>query len=369
MNRSPIVFEIMFRQNPLPMWIYDRLTLQFLDANEAVSREFGFTREEFIALGAFGIRCPSEHARLRSLMDQLSREPAAGAFSDRGTWTYQTKDGRQILLEVRTADIDYSDRPARLLVGRNVTAQAEAEAALRASEERLRELAQRLQSIREEERAELSRTIHDELGQSLTALKIEMSVLAKGLQPPQRQRLEEAAAAVDRIIETIRNLATELRPSILDHLGLVAALDWQVREFNRRGGLRCEFEPPPREPDLSKDQMISLFRIAQEALTNVLRHARASSARVALGFAEGTMWMQVEDDGVGMDRAHYNPGRGSLGLLGMEERARSVGADLTFGPGGGGVGTRVMLTLPHPAPRAMSEPARAGTDGERDSDA
>jgi signal transduction histidine kinase len=215
-------------------------------------------------------------------------------------------------------------------------------------------LARRLQTIREEERVELSRTIHDELGQSLTALKIDLSMISKRLDPahkPQvsvvRDQIEASAAAVDRMIQQVRNIATELRPGVLDHLGLAAAMEWQAKEFTRRSGIECQFIPPSEEPVLSQDQAVSLFRILQESLTNVVRHAQAHTVTVSLKADLESVQLMIEDDGIGLTeerRKHHS----SLGLIGMEERARFIDARLAIGSRGSsaGSGTRVVVDLP-----------------------
>jgi len=344
MDLGKAEYELMFRQSPLPMWIHDLDTRRFIDINQAAQRELGYTRDELLQMTVYDIRPESEQKRLKQVLDSLQDQPKVPAFDLYGVWTYLTKDGRLIEMEVRTTALAIPGRSARMTIARNVTETSAADAALRDSEARYRALAQRLQTVREDERVELSRTIHDELGQSLTALKIELSVLSKRLDPASQERVEASAAAVDLIIQQVRNIATELRPGVLDHLGLVAALEWQAKEFTRRTGIVCHFAQPTEEPALASDQAVSLFRILQESLTNVARHAHATRVTVSLVLQNDGLRLLIEDDGIGLTEERRKDHR-SLGLIGMEERARFIDARLSI-ESAAGLGTRVLVDLP-----------------------
>ena len=339
MDLGKAEYELMFRQSPLPMWIHDLDTFRFIDVNQAALIELGYTRGELLSLTLFEIRPESERPRL---------QPHVPILDFFGLCVYRKKDGGLIELEIQATNLEVGGHPARLVVARNVTEAQAADLALRESESRYRALTRRLQTIREEERAELSRTIHDELGQSLTALKIDLSMISKRVHPFLQELLLESidasAAAVDRMIQQVRNIATELRPAVLDHLGLVAAMEWQATEFTRRSGVPCHFRPPVDEPELSPDQAVSLFRILQESLTNVARHARASEVTVSLEADLESVRLSIEDDGIGLTNERRMD-HGSLGLIGMEERARFIDARLSI-ERGAGRGTRVVVLLP-----------------------
>ena len=345
MDLGKAEYELMFRQSPLPMWIHDLDGFRFIDVNQAALADLGYTHDELIRLTLFDIRPASEHPRLRAHFETQLHPGAIPVLDSFGLWLYRRKDGVLIEYEVRATNVEVGGHAARLVVARNATAAQAAHSALQESEARYRSLARRLQTIREEERADLSRTIHDELGQSLTALKIDLSMVSKRLDPALQERIETAAAAVDSMIQQVRNIATELRPGVLDHLGLPAAMEWQAKEFTRRSGIQCQFSPPHEEPTLSPEQAVSLFRILQEALTNVVRHASASRVVVKLCASTDCVRLIVKDDGIGLTEERRKD-RTSLGLIGMEERARFIDARLSI-DGREGRGTTVIVDLPN----------------------
>jgi len=223
----------------------------------------------------------------------------------------------------------------------------------------LRALAARVQSVQEEEQRRIAREIHDELGQALTALKMDLSWMS-GRLPPENERLlqktKDMAAQIDRMVHSVRELAARLRPEALDELGLAAAIKWQAREFQLRAGIRCNVALPEEEIELDQERATAIFRIFQELLTNVVRHAAATKVDVALRYLDGGLLLEVVDDGRGIaETAIRSPS--SLGLLGMRERTAPFGGRMEIAPRRGGLGTsaRVLIPLPAatPAPRAV----------------
>ena len=219
---------------------------------------------------------------------------------------------------------------------------------LRASEENLRALATHLQSVREEERIHIAREIHDELGQALTGLKFELNTFAKHFESDDaaaRQDKQQALnVAIDRIINSVRRIASGLRPEVLDEIGLAAAFDWQAREFQRRTGIRCHVNIPAQFSDPDKDRSTALFRIFQELLTNVARHANATRVNVALSEGEEALALCVEDNGRGIKETEAQSPR-SLGFLGLRERVLAFGGSIDV-KGDEGKGTRVCVSIP-----------------------
>ena len=219
---------------------------------------------------------------------------------------------------------------------------------LRASEENLRALATHLQSVREEERIHIAREIHDELGQALTGLKFELNTFAKHFEnddaAARQDKQQTLNVAIDRIINSVRRIASGLRPEVLDEIGLAAAFDWQAREFQRRTGIRCHVNIPARFSDPDKDRSTALFRIFQELLTNVARHANATRVNVALSEGEEALALCVEDNGRGIKETEAQSPR-SLGFLGLRERVLAFGGSIDV-KGDEGKGTRVCVSIP-----------------------
>jgi PAS domain S-box-containing protein len=224
----------------------------------------------------------------------------------------------------------------------------QAEKALYRSFEQLRALTARLQSVREEERARIAREIHDELGQSLTAIKIELSSLVNERSPGQQRpfRKESVMKLIDETIQTVRRISTELRPGILDDLGLVAAVEWAAHEFEVRTGTRCHVCLPGADLSLDPEHATALFRILQETLTNVARHASATTVKVRLADEKGDICLEVGDNGKGISPEQLSAAN-SLGILGMRERALLLGGELAI-HGVPGKGTTVQVRIPQP---------------------
>jgi len=210
----------------------------------------------------------------------------------------------------------------------------------------LRELAARLQSVREEERAAVAREIHDELGQALTAIKIDLISLIRTPQAnleDQSVKADSILRMVDRMILSVRRIGTELRPGILDDLGLVAAVEWAAEDFAARTGIKC-FLDMPDDIQVDRERTTAIFRIFQETLTNITRHAQATRVDVRLNQEEGVIVLEVRDNGRGIDEKQLSTGRG-LGILGMRERALLLGGLLTISAAPG-KGTIVKVRIP-----------------------
>jgi signal transduction histidine kinase len=219
---------------------------------------------------------------------------------------------------------------------------------LRESHEQLRALSVYLQHVREEERTRIAREVHDELGQALTSCKLDLSLLANKLPgnlTPLRDKAKALSAHIDATIQTVRRIATELRPGILDHLGLIAALEWQANEFQTRTGIKCDVRADLHEPVLTPDLATTFFRIFQETLTNIIRHAGATHVVVYLKEAAGRIILEVKDNGRGISPKEISNTR-SMGLLGMKERAALLGGTFKIGPGPNGKGTLAVVSIP-----------------------
>lgn len=214
-----------------------------------------------------------------------------------------------------------------------------------------RELLRQVITVQEEERRRISRELHDEISQSITAVAFNLEAIAEIVPPAakeMKEKLKRVQSLTDKMLDDIHSVIHELRPALLDDLGLVAAVQWLVDRYNGEAGLRVFFETVGTERNLEPQVDIMIFRIAQEAITNIIRHARAESASACLEFKETSVSITIEDDGQGFNPEDVSisreTGRG-LGLLGMKERAELMGGTLNI-ESGPGQGTRIFVKIP-----------------------
>ncbi len=265
-----------------------------------------------------------------------------------------TKDGRIRFAQLSlTLQKDGAGQPIGIIgYSMDITERKRAEEALIDSRNRLEALAVRLQSVREEERTRIALEVHDVLGQALTVLKMDLCWIGKRLgdsttQPrfaPLHARVNSALGLIDSTLQSVREIATELRPGVLDQLGLVAAVEWQARTFQERTGITCDTLIRPHRILVGADQSTALFRILQEVLTNVARHAQATTVRIRLDESDDSVSLQVTDDGRGIPEGAMT-GPQAFGMLGMRLRAQQQGGELTI-RGGPGAGTTVIARIP-----------------------
>lgn len=231
-------------------------------------------------------------------------------------------------------------------ISRDISERKAAESELIKSRAQLRELSNYLQSVREAERARISRELHDELGQTLTALKMELGWLKDRLPPEPamlRTRLDRLVQIVDHSVTDLQRIASDLRPMILDELGLVSAIQWLTQTFSERSSLSIDLSFEQADVVYSKDVSTAAFRIVQEALTNIVRHSGAASAGILARHSGNELQLEISDDGRGMDVARS---RGEhLGLVGMSERAHMLGGSMEI-DSAPGRGTRISVRLP-----------------------
>ncbi len=230
----------------------------------------------------------------------------------------------------------------------DITESRQREAELRHSQQRMRELAEHLETVREDERKRIAREVHDELGQLLTVQKMNLALLRTDYEgePTQnfKSRIKVMEGVIDRAVDAVRTIATELRPAVLD-LGLVAAIEWQLYEFTERTGILCKFVFNSEEIELADSQATAIFRIVQEALTNVARHSGAQRVNVELNDEEGGLRLKIVDSGCGIDMKKALDSR-RFGLVGMRERADMLGGVFDIGNAADG-GVSVTLHMPY----------------------
>jgi len=213
---------------------------------------------------------------------------------------------------------------------RNITKQKNAELVLIESEKNLRALTQRIDEVAEEERIRISREIHDEIGHLLTALKYDTEGLINHTNLSAEQVKEELTgmiSMIEALIDSVRKIATDLRPGILDHMGLLAALEWKIKQFRLKNKICCEYHIEEMDVQFTKNETTFIYRILQEIITNVTRHSKATHMWVSINNVEGLFIMKVTDNGIGFD-VKSSLQKGSLGLMGMIERAKSIGGEI-----------------------------------------
>jgi signal transduction histidine kinase len=270
-------------------------------------------------------------------------------FDDERTAIQAVQQGAQDYLVKKRLDGDRLVRALRYAIERH-----RAECRLRQTTEQLRALAGHLETVREEERIRIARELHDELGQKLTGFKMDVSWLGKRLgdsQPiqdtvPLLAKTRAMSALIDETMSGLRRLISELRPAVLDHLGLMAALEWQAEEFHRRTGIVCRFVSPLQDVTLGSAEATTIFRIVQEALTNVVRHAQATEVTIRLHEEAKELRVVVEDNGKGITESAA-AGRSSFGIVGLRERVVMLKGRMML-RGNLGHGTTLAVCIPYP---------------------
>jgi len=256
------------------------------------------------------------------------------------------KNGQLIAVSyVVTPIMEQGEIVATVTVFQDITARKQMENELRESRRQLRALSVFLQTVREEERKRIARELHDELGQALTALKIDLDWLeARHVAQDAKVagKLRSMGQVLGTTVESVRRIAEDLRPGMLDDLGLAAAIEWQVEQFQERSGIRCELSMNRDEFELDDRVATSVFRIIQEALTNVARHAAADAVSITVEESDGEIRLEVRDNGKGFQPA---PKKRSYGLLGIRERVNMLGGEVEI-QSKAGHGTRVRATIP-----------------------
>ena len=266
------------------------------------------------------------------------------------------QDGRRVVMAARWA-LQWGKRdqvPRVLEINSDITERKRGEESLVLQKEQLRALAERLQCVREEDRKRVARDLHDQIGQILTAIKMDMTWMARHLPESEDKvlaRLTESIQSINDGVKSVRTICSGLRPGVLDDLGLAAAIEWQASEFASRNSINCQVSVPPVDLHLDGDRATAAFRIFQECMTNVIRHAQAKSVRVSLCQEDENILLVVEDDGVGFSESGLSNTLGSLGLLGMKERAQFCGGDVLISSSPGN-GTTVTVRVPVDTARA-----------------
>jgi len=347
-GQSRLYESLLEAQSDLGLGVIVTQDRRIVYTNEALAQICGYTPSELEDLGDVLELMESSQ---RAVVEAYMQAAAEGHAPQHCDTVIRHKNGqlRNIEISVKVTEASVGKREFTLV--RDVSPQVKAMQQLRDSEEQLRRLSGYLQEAREQERATIAREIHDELGQSLTGLKMDVAWIeqrvAKGEDGPTRQRLLDKARGmsdlIDVTIQAVRRIATELRPGMLDDLGLIPAIEWQVGEFTKRTGIECNLLTNIEDLELDRRVATGAFRILQEALTNVARHSQATRVEVRLEIHDGSIHLEVEDNGVGI-RGEATGDGSSLGILGMQERAHLLGGEVWV-EDGPREGTRVRVRL------------------------
>lgn len=343
LRESEALFSAAFRLSPFRLTLNRLDDGRFIEVNDTFLNDLRRTRDEVIGKTSVELGLWADPGMREQYIQRLRRE---GTITELEFGGY-LRDGRREITQISSTIIDVGGVPCVLTHAHDVTDRRLAEQELEYSHQQLRALASRLQRTREEERRTIAREIHDELGQALTGIKLQMAWVQAHLKRPDhgvRDRLMTAMQRIDGTIDSVRRIATQLRPALLDDLGLVAALEWVAQDFGRTVGIHTTIQLPSDDPPVDADRATAVFRIVQESLTNVARHAAATQVHVSLREEGAMLHVVVRDNGRGMAPGQLTHS-GSLGLLGLRERAMSVGGVVEIRDAEGG-GTEVQLTLP-----------------------
>jgi PAS domain S-box-containing protein len=317
---------------------------KFVFVNDNFANMHGYKPEELLQKGHLSLVHPDERKMLEDIVvKRLEGKPVPHQYEVRRI----TKDGRSIWCEMMATVIQYKGRRAIMGNVIDTTERKLAENAIKKSEEQLRNLTTYLQKVGEIERTNIAREIHDELGQTLTVLKMDLTWLRKRLPEDQsslREKTDDMFQLINKTIQTVKKISTELRPGLLDDLGLAAAIEWQAEEFQQRTGIRCNIIIEPKDITFDKDRNTAIFRILQETLTNIARHADASEVNLSLKQRDGQLELKVRDNGTGITEDQISNPK-SFGLIGIRERIKIFGGNNII-KGTPGKGTVMTVKIP-----------------------
>lgn len=335
-------YRLLFQNNPLPMWMVTIPGLDIIEVNNAAIEKYGYSREEFLKLNTRQLRPAEDVEQYLKEVDKMDPD-----VSNTRTWRHIKKDGTILQVETHIHQIIYEGRPVWLGLSHDVTEQYEAKELLQKSYEEIRQLASNLQSIREDERTNIAREIHDELGQQLTGLKMDIHWLSRKVKNADdeiNEKMKESIDLINATITSVRKIATDLRPSILDDLGLLAALEWQGEEFEKRSGTKVKFINKAGDMEVRPEVATAIFRIYQELLTNIARHANAGLVTALLDMEGNILRVSIKDDGVGFNTSTIS-NKKTLGLLGIKERTLLMGGtyEIKTEPG---KGSETIISIP-----------------------
>ena len=367
-------FHAIFEESPFILVINDTEDEKYVDGNHFFGELVGYQKKEFIGKTAMELGLSPDPDSHRQMLKLFQQEGQISNYE----WNWTNQDGRTRNFLVWTKVIEIKEKRYGFTTLQDVTENTKFKndliaseskykglyqqmlktlAELRESQVQLRALASHLQEVREEEKISISREIHDELGHLLTAVKLDLEEISENRNGGNviTEKLDPVISLVDSCIDTARKISYDLHPGILDHFGLIPALEWMTGQFTIRTKIRCRFILPEVLPHFSKTESLVVFRIFQEILTNITRHSKADEIEINLNTLEGTVLFTIRDNGIGFDTSplQKNP---SLGILSMKERAISIGAELSIASEPGR-GTIISLQVNQPGASNVNNPS------------
>lgn len=305
---------------------------KFTYVSPSIETIFGYTPEELLSLKPKDVLTSKSY---RKQIKAMQKEISTGGKSS-GTLQLDAvhKDGHIFPIEIHATFIpNKKGEPVEILgVARDITERKKTEMKLKNSYKQLRNLSRHLQSVREDERIRLAREIHDELGQVLTSIKIDVRLLNDALPIEEKKtglQLKSINRLLDRAIDSGKKICGELRPTILDDLGLLAAIEWEGKEFEKRTGIKCNVIFQPEEITVDKEISLNVFRILQETLTNIVQHAHATKIEIEMKRKGLLLILTIKDNGRGITKKQISKQR-SFGLMGIRERTEFLGGKVTI---------------------------------------
>ena len=317
LKRSEEKYRTLFQVESDAVFLIDEETADILDANASAVAMYGYTKKELLTLKAMDLSAEPE--KTRKIINSKSDTHIPLRY-------HRKKDGTVFPVEIHARDYALFGKRINISTVRDITEKIHAENEIKKSQQQLRDLARHLQTVREEEKAMIAREVHDELGQVLSALKMDISWVRNKLPKHLRElyiKLQSIIDLTDQSIQTVKRISSELRPSLLDVLGLVPTMEWQAEQFQSRHNITCKLSLDKRiSPGV--ELSITLFRCLQEALTNVARHADADQVDVNFYRSNNDIILHIQDNGKGITDAQIKDPR-SYGLIGMRERVDAFG--------------------------------------------
>ena len=321
-------------------FLYTYPALRMVTWNKQHESIFGFKPSEMKNKHLLEWHPPELHAEILTSLNQINEKGQATIEAQ-----MLASNGRTIPFILSSIKFERDDEKYLIGVGTDITERKIMEEELRSSLDQLKKLTQYINQVRENERIAISRDLHDDLGQALTAVKIDLGFIKKNVEAPEiAARISKVSDLVGDTIKTVQRITAQLRPDIIEDLGLVAAIDWHSNEFSQRTGIKvfCDMDT---SIELHPEPSLIIYRIVQESLTNIARHSKASTVEIKLAKKEGNVILYISDNGIGITDVQRTA-KNAFGLISMKERADSMGGTFSIG-NNNDKGTVITLSIPY----------------------